>query len=167
MAGPGLTVIRGECVTFEDEWGKLRADAVAQQRDGEARTRLDGVPGGVGGQDLKSSAEKKKSAIAALEQHIQPDVQTAGKVMDETSEAAAKGFKDWATGAGITEALNGWRTSVSTLQARLSAEKAALSGTNRLFTGTDKHIGHGLSLLKPSDSPQITNPPYPSRVSGY
>ncbi|KJY41611.1 hypothetical protein VR41_11805 [Streptomyces sp. NRRL B-1568] len=78
-----------------------------------------------------------------------------------------KGFKDWATGAGINEALKGWRASVKALQDRLAAEKAALSGTNKLLTGADGHIGSRLSLLKPNNDPATSYTPYPSRVSGY
>ncbi|AZQ73860.1 MULTISPECIES: hypothetical protein [Streptomyces] len=148
-------------MTFEDEWAGLRADAVA-------RTRLNGAGGTGGGPDLSSSAAKKRSAVTALEQHIEPDSQAAGRVADETSEAAARGFKDWATGAGINEALKGWRESVKALQTRLSAEKAALSGTNRLFLGADSGIAGQFPLLKPGGSgPLNANPPFPSRVSGY
>ncbi|MEU3351350.1 hypothetical protein [Streptomyces sp. NPDC037389] len=153
-------------MTFENEWAELRADAVT-------RTQLNGVPGGGagGGPDLSSSAAKKRSAVSALEQHIEPDSQAAGRVADETSEAAARGFKDWATGAGISEALKGWRASVKSLQARLAADKAALSGTTRLFTGTDAGIAGQFSLLKPGGpgggGPLTANPPFPSRVADY
>ncbi|MFF4157154.1 hypothetical protein [Streptomyces sp. NPDC001678] len=147
-------------MTFENERAGLRADAVT-------RTRLDGAGGTGGGPDLSSSAAKKRSAVTALEQHIEPDSQAAGRVADETSEAAARGFQDWATGAGITAALKGWRESVKSLQARLSAEKAALSGTNRLFLGADSGIAGQFPLLKPGGGPLNTNPPFPSRVSGY
>ncbi|MCC3774962.1 hypothetical protein [Streptomyces sp. UNOB3_S3] len=151
-------------MTFEDEWAGLRADAVA-------RTRLNGAGGtggSGGGPDLSSSAARKRSAVSALEQHIEPDSQAAGRVADETSEAAARGFQDWATGTGINEALKGWRASVKALQARLSAEKAALSGTNRLFTGADTGLAGQFPLLKPSGTgPLGTNPPFPSRVSDY
>ncbi|MCC3766635.1 hypothetical protein [Streptomyces sp. UNOC14_S4] len=146
-------------MSFDEEWATLRGDA--------ARTRLNGVPGGLGGDaDLKSSASKKKAAVTALEQHIQPDVQKAGSSMDEAAEAAAKGFKDWATGAGINEAVKSWRASVKSLQTRLSAEKAALSGTNRLFQGTDIHTGNQFPLLIPQDGKGF-QPPFQSRLSGY
>ncbi|MEU1780322.1 MULTISPECIES: hypothetical protein [Streptomyces] len=145
-------------MTFEDEWAGLRADAVA-------RTRLNGVPGGAGGgPDLSSSAVKKRSAVSALEQRIEPDSQAAGRVADETSEAAARGFQDWATGAGITAALKGWRASVKSLQARLATDKAALSGTNRLFLGADTGIAGQFPLLRPGGD---ATPPFPSRVADY
>ncbi|WKK25538.1 hypothetical protein QZH56_08050 [Streptomyces olivoreticuli] len=154
-------------MAFDDEWAGLRTDAAA-------RMRLNGVPGGDGvpglpgssDADLKSSAAKKAAAITALEQHIQPDVQKAGSSMDEATEAAAKGFKEWATGAGIDGALKGWRASVKSLQARLSAEKAGLSGANRLFQGTDIHTGNQFPLLIPKDG-QGVQPPFTSRLSGY
>ncbi|MGW1197452.1 hypothetical protein ACWD4B_16680 [Streptomyces sp. NPDC002536] len=141
-------------MAFEDEWAELRSQA-------EARTRLNGasVPGGTSGggaPDLKSSAEKKRSAVAALEQHIEPDSQTAGRLVDEAAEAAAKGLKEWATGAGLTAALNGWRSSVKALQARLSAEKAALAGTNRLFTGMDGQIGGQFSAVSPLQQSRLS-----------
>ncbi len=147
-----------DIVTFEDEWAGLRAEA-------QTRMRLNGAgpAAGGGGPDLKSSAARKRSAIAALEQHVEPDTQAAGKVMDETSEAAAKGFHDWATGAGINEALKGWRASVKSLQSRLAAEKTALSATHRLLTGADLQLGGQFALLKPSGVDQ----PYPSRISEH
>ncbi|GAA2725745.1 MULTISPECIES: hypothetical protein [Streptomyces] len=137
-------------MTFEEEWAGLRAEA-------QSRMRLNGAPGPVGAPDLKSSAAKKKAAVSALEQHVEPDTQAAGKLMDETSEAAAKGFNGWATGAGITEALKGWRASVKSLQSRLAAEKTALSQTHHLLTGADLQLGGQFSLLKPLPvSPQST-----------
>ncbi|GAA0373280.1 hypothetical protein GCM10010319_59490 [Streptomyces blastmyceticus] len=157
----------GGIVAFDDEWAGLRTDAAA-------RMRLNGVPGGGGlpglpessDADLKSSAAKKAAAIAALEQHIQPDVQKAGSAMDEATEAAAKGFKEWATGAGIDGALKGWRASVKSLQGQLAIEKAGLSGANRLYRGTDIHTGNQFPLLIPKDA-KGGKPPFPSRVSDY
>ncbi|WP_344122741.1 hypothetical protein [Streptomyces blastmyceticus] len=154
-------------MAFDDEWAGLRTDAAA-------RMRLNGVPGGGGlpglpessDADLKSSAAKKAAAIAALEQHIQPDVQKAGSAMDEATEAAAKGFKEWATGAGIDGALKGWRASVKSLQGQLAIEKAGLSGANRLYRGTDIHTGNQFPLLIPKDA-KGGKPPFPSRVSDY
>ncbi|MFF4534456.1 hypothetical protein ACFY1P_34950 [Streptomyces sp. NPDC001407] len=154
-------------MAFDEEWTGLHTEAVA-------RMRLNGVSGNDGfpqlpgrsDADLKSSAARKKSAISALEQHIQPDVQKAGSAMDEATEAAAKGFAEWVTGAGINEALKGWRASVKALQSRLSAEKAALSGANRLFQGTDIHTGNQIPLLIPQDGRGF-QPPFQSRLSEY
>ncbi|MFH8790863.1 hypothetical protein [Streptomyces roseoverticillatus] len=73
-------------------------------------------------------------------------------------EAAGKGFKDWATGAGINEALKGWRASVKELQNRLSAEKSALSGTNVLFQGADKGLGGEFDRRFPAPPPVLPGP---------
>lgn len=175
-------------MAFDNEWDELRAESAArleESRSGatEAHTRLNGtggngpvVPPFVGNQfggppGLASSSPKKKAAVSALEQHIQPDTQKAGKVMDETTEAAAKGFKDWATGAGINEALKGWRASVKALETRLAGEKAGLSGANTLFQGVDKGLGgqfspyYGPPLLPPKSGGG--NSPFTSRLSDY
>ncbi|MEU8549631.1 hypothetical protein AB0C81_22020 [Streptomyces roseoverticillatus] len=171
---------------FEDEWGTLQAESTAQLgasgRTGnhgadQSHTRLNGTspgtPGGAGGdQGLASSASKKKAAVAALEQHIQPDTGAAGKLMDAAMEAAGKGFKDWATGAGINEALKGWQASVKALQNRLSAEKSALSGTTMLFQGTDKGLGGEFDRRFPAAPPVLPGPasgkpPFSSRLADY
>ncbi|MEU7167927.1 hypothetical protein AB0A70_25330 [Streptomyces morookaense] len=94
--------------------------------------------------------------MAALEQHIEPDSQAAGRIVDDATEAAAKGLREWATGAGLTAALNGWRSSVKALEARLSAEKAALAGTNRLFLGTDGRIGSQFSAVSPLQQSRLS-----------
>ncbi|MFD0382492.1 hypothetical protein ACFQ2B_08915 [Streptomyces stramineus] len=150
--------------------------ALGESRSGaaESGTRLNGT-GPVGGDGgghaagLASSAAKKKAAVAALEQHIQPDTQKAGKVMDDTSEAAAKGFKDWATGAGINEALKGWRASVKALENRLAGEKAGLSGANALYQGTDQSLGGRFGRYAPPllPPPPGGGPPFTSRVAGF
>ncbi|MFF7729586.1 hypothetical protein [Streptomyces sp. NPDC008001] len=167
---------------FEDEWGKLQAESIGHistQGAGQPHTRLNGTspgtPGGTGGdQGLASSASKKKAAVAALEQHIQPDTGAAGKLMDTAMEAAGKGFKDWATGTGINEALKGWQASVKALQNRLSAEKSALSGTNVLLQGADKGLGGEFDRRFPAAPPVLpgpgqgdSKPPFASRLADY
>ncbi|WP_424891680.1 hypothetical protein [Streptomyces sp. XH2] len=175
---------------FEDEWGKLRAESTARLGGSgqagshgadESHTRLNGTsPGASGGagdnQGLASSAAKKKAAVGALEQHIQPDLGAAGRLMDTAMEAAGKGFKDWATGAGINEALKGWRASVKELQNRLSAEKSALSGTNVLLRGADKGLGGEFDRRFPAPArppflpgpvPANGRPPFLSGLADY
>ncbi|MCF3104587.1 hypothetical protein IPZ58_23775 [Streptomyces roseoverticillatus] len=175
---------------FEDEWGKLQAESTAQLRASgrtsshgadQSHTRLNGTSpgtpsGGGDDQELASSASKKRAAVTALEQHIQPDTGTAGKLMDEAMETAGKGFKDWATGAGINEALKGWRASVKALQIRLANEKAALSGTNVLLHGADKGLGSEFDRRFPpiAPPPPSAGPgpvggklPFTSRLADY
>ncbi|MFE7114029.1 hypothetical protein ACFU99_01200 [Streptomyces sp. NPDC057654] len=158
-------------MTFAEEWDQLRSEAAEQK---ESRTRINGtsselplVPPGPGLPDFSSSSAKKKAAVAALQDHVEPDTKTAGACPEETSKAAAKGFSGWATGSGITKALEGWNNSVKALQGRLSGEKTALSNANRLFQGND----HSSSLLFASphgtDGTQQPYVPYPSRVSQY
>ncbi|MFE0044726.1 hypothetical protein [Streptomyces albireticuli] len=176
-------------MAFDNEWDELRAESVARLQEDRAgatdsHTRLNGtgpagplgpVGGNQGGPGLASSSPKKRAAISALEQHVQPDTQKAGKVMDETTEAAAKGFKDWATGAGITEALKGWRASVKALENRLAGEKAGLSGANTLFQGADKGLGGQFGLYGPPLLPPRLpgpgqpggNSPFTSRLTDY
>ncbi|MFF4534517.1 hypothetical protein ACFY1P_35290 [Streptomyces sp. NPDC001407] len=154
-------------MAFDEEWTGLHTEAVTRMRlNGVSGNEgLPGLPGSSNA-NLKSSAARKKSAISALEQHIQPDVQKAGSAMDEATEAAAKGFAEWVTGAGINEALKGWRASVKSLQSQLSREKAGLSGANQLYHGTDIHTGNQFPLLIPKNG-QAGGPPYPSRLSDY
>ncbi|GHF74685.1 hypothetical protein GCM10010218_64680 [Streptomyces mashuensis] len=147
-------------MSFEDEWTNLRSNAAMRLAGASS-----GPSGGHGG--VSSSEAKKKAAVRALEEHVLPDTQAAGKVMDETTEAAVKGFKDWATGAGLTTALKGWRTSVGGLQKVLAGEKTALSGTNQLLHGGDRWTGgqfDGLTQPPAGGQPQ---PPFLSKLQNY
>jgi hypothetical protein len=167
-------------MTFNEEWGRLRSEAASQA---STHTQIDHVADAPGGgnnfllspnPDFSSSATKKKAAVTALEQHIQPDTKSAGEVVDDSTKAAKDGFKNWATGGALGQAHTGWQASVKALQARLTTEKAALSGANGLFQSNDGRTGLRLSLLAPPGSgvndpysPYISDPPYPSNVSKY
>ncbi|GAA2371986.1 hypothetical protein [Streptomyces cuspidosporus] len=155
-------------MTFEDEWSKLRTDAAAGQKSTHMQLNQTDPPGpGLPGVlTFKSSSSRKKSAVKALEDTVQPDTKTAGECVDESTEKAQKEFKDWATGSGLSEALKGWHASVKALQARLSQEKSALSGANTYFLNNDYMVGTGLSaVVPPSQYPEDI--PYPSRISKY
>ncbi|MGY0057978.1 hypothetical protein ACWY4P_15705 [Streptomyces sp. LZ34] len=155
-------------MTFEDEWSKLRTDAAAGQKSTHMQLNQTDPPGPSlpGTLNLKSSASKKKSAVKALEDTVQPDTKTAGEYVDESTEKAEKEFKEWATGSGLTDALKGWHTSVKALQARLSQEKTALSGTNRYFLGNDFLVGSELTTAVPPTQ-YSDNTPFSSRISDY
>ncbi|MFD8869656.1 hypothetical protein ACFV1F_35925 [Streptomyces sp. NPDC059590] len=155
-------------MTFEDEWSKLRTDAVAGQKSTHMRLNQTDPPGPSlpGSLNLKSSASKKKSAAKALEDDVQPQTKTAGECVDESAEKAEKEFKDWATGSGITDALKGWHTSVKALQTRLTQERSALSGTNKYFLTNDFLVGSDLTTAVPPTQ-SSDNVPFSSRISDY
>ncbi|MEU5104566.1 hypothetical protein AB0H07_20090 [Streptomyces sp. NPDC021354] len=155
-------------MTFEDEWSKLRTDAVAGQKSTHMRLNQTDPPGPSlpGSLNLKSSASKKKSAVKALEDDVQPQTKTAGECVDESTEKAENEFKDWATGSGITDALKGWHTSVKALQTRLTQEKSALSGTNKYFLTNDFLVGSDLTTAVPPTQ-SSDNVPFSSRISDY
>ncbi|KAK1182535.1 hypothetical protein B7755_033045 [Streptomyces sp. NBS 14/10] len=155
-------------MTFEDEWSKLRTDAAAGRKSTHMQLNQTDPPGPSlpGTLTLKSSASKKKSAVNALTTDVEPDTKKAGECVDETTEKAEKEFKDWATGSGLTEALKGWHTSVKALQARLSQEKSALSGTNKYFLGNDFQVGSELTTAVPP-AQYSDNTPFSSRISDY
>ncbi|WKU45074.1 hypothetical protein Q3V23_13895 [Streptomyces sp. VNUA116] len=164
-------------MSFENEWSELQAGAGSSK----PHTRLNGAPsadrgGDIDGPNLASSAARKRAAVSALEQHVEPDTGAAGKLIDEAMEAAGTGFKDWATGAGINDALKGWRASVKSLQNRLSAEKSALRGTNVLLQGADKGLGSEFDRRFPpiapppassGPGPADAKPPFTSRLADY
>ncbi|MFC5725016.1 hypothetical protein ACFP1Z_33230 [Streptomyces gamaensis] len=102
-----------------------------------------------------------------MEQHVEPGSQAAGRLMDAAMESAAKGFADWATGAGLNEALEGWRTSVKALQSRLASEKSALSGTQSLLSGSDARIGASFPLGGGASASGDGRVATPSRVNDY
>ncbi|MEV0266603.1 hypothetical protein AB0I49_35380 [Streptomyces sp. NPDC050617] len=159
-------------MTFEDEWARLRTDASARQEAARSQTRINHLAAGPGGDqpDFSSSAVKKKAAVSALQNHVEPDTRAAGGCVDASADAATKGFKGWETAAGITDALEGWGAAVTALQNRLAGEKAALGSAGNLFRNTDHDTAR---LLAPPALPGPYTPngpagvPYPSRVSDY
>jgi hypothetical protein len=111
---------------------------------------------------LKASASEK-SAVKALEEHVQPDTKTAGERVDESTEKAETEFKDWALGSGITDDLKGWHASAKALHTRLSVGKIALNRIMCCFvTTTPCRVGTH-HTRPPTQCPE--NTPCPSRVS--
>ncbi|MFI6344316.1 hypothetical protein [Streptomyces sp. NPDC050560] len=107
----------------------------------DAATPKDG-----GGRYLASSAADKKKAADAIEKHIQPDARAAGKLADETSDAAIKAFgprdaEGWDTADGLTKAKSTWHDQVTALLNRLGGETLSLRATNNVLGGTDGLIG--------------------------
>ncbi|WP_435243772.1 hypothetical protein [Streptomyces cucumeris] len=157
-------------MTFDKEWGELRASAAAEQRTVHTRLNQTDPPGPLipGLPDFSTSSSKKKTAVKALEDHVQPETKTAGECPDTASETAQKEFKDWATGSGITDALKGWHASVKALQDRLAAEKVALSTARKSFLLQDQaNGGLFLPLLPDQDGKYPPNTPYSSGISQY
>ena len=160
-------------MTFNEEWGELRADATKLQQDTHMRLNQAGSADnpqlfGPPTPNLSISPAKKKAAVAALggPDGIEHDTKQAGEWADLTMEEAEKEFKGWSTGAGITAALKGWHTSVKMLRHRLSAEKSALSDTHKALSGTDQRTG-ALFTSYPRPGDPSTGPLYQSRISDY
>ncbi|MCG0288514.1 hypothetical protein [Streptomyces sp. PSAA01] len=160
-------------MTFEEEWGRLRADAAERQQDTQMHLNQANSPDnpplfGPQAPDLASSPEKKKAAVKALggPDGIEHDTKRAGECVDLTTEEAEKAFKDWDTGAGITAALKGWHASVKALRTRLAAEKTALSETHTALSGTDHRAG-ALFTSHATENGPLTDTSFRSRVSEY
>jgi hypothetical protein len=104
-----------------------------------------------------SSPVRKKAAARALEAHLEPGTRAAGRTAESGTERAVKALAatdgdGWASGKALRDAHRTWNEQVTKLMNRLGAEKAALRGTTRLYTGTDQAIGNGLRLVSPLDS---------------
>ncbi|WUV39097.1 hypothetical protein OG318_23270 [Streptomyces sp. NBC_01483] len=117
--------------------------------------RLNQLPGDLGGgpaggkPDLASSPAEKRAGAKAIEDHIEPDTNMAGKQADEEMGAVVKAFgpKDghgWLTSGAVGKAHKAWGEQVQNLMNRLSSEKAGLRSSNTVLTGTDAGVGGGV-----------------------
>ncbi len=107
--------------------------------------------------DLVASPVRKKAAARALEVRLEPGTRAAGRTAESGTERAVKALAaadgdGWASGKALRDAHRTWNEQVTKLMHRLGAEKTALRGTARLYTGTDRAIGNGLRLVSPLDS---------------
>ncbi|MFD5140315.1 MULTISPECIES: hypothetical protein [unclassified Streptomyces] len=120
-----------------DEWEQLKAEAAARH---DSRMQLNGTGGSADSADLKTNAQGKQGAIKALAEYIRPGLGKAGVHADESSDAAEREFKGWATGAGLEDAHKEWALQVRSLKARLEQDQAALSRTKRDFRYVDHDV---------------------------
>ncbi|MBL3670684.1 hypothetical protein JL475_32900 [Streptomyces sp. M2CJ-2] len=102
-----------------------------------------------GRKDLASSPARKKAAVKAIEENLEPDTRKAGDRADEETNAAVKAFapKDghgWVTSEALKKAHKTWGEQVQNLMNRLGSEKEALRSTSILFQYTDFGVGQGL-----------------------
>lgn len=138
-------------------------NGIPGQQVGMRLNRVPTDPGGAGGSQgaflqgpyLASSPEAKRKAAKSIEEHIEPDTRTAGKMADESTGAVVKAFgaKDsdgWLTSGALKSAHETWGDQVKALMNRLGAEKPALLATNTLFGGTDKQVGSGVRQIPSS-----------------
>ncbi|EFL22834.1 hypothetical protein SSOG_02548 [Streptomyces himastatinicus ATCC 53653] len=160
-------------MTSDEERGDPGADAAAGQQGTHMRLNQAGSSDnpqlfGPPAPNLATSPAKKKAAVKALggPDGIEHDTKKAGDSADLTTEKAAKEFKDWSTGAGLTTALKGWQASLKTLRHRLAAEKSALSDTHKALSGTDQRNGE-LFAQRPTTGDPSAGPLYRSRISDY
>lgn len=117
------------------------------------------------GDGLKTDADRKKAAVKALEEDLEPGTKTAGAWADESTEAAVKEFKGWDTALGLADALKEWGEQVKALRNRLAAEKVAHSTTNWNLLGVDQDNGMLFGPFAPSN-PTLTYPPSTSKITG-
>jgi len=107
--------------------------------------------------DLVSAPVMKRAAALALENHLEPGTRSAGGTAESGTERAVKALAatdgdGWASGKALRDAHRTWNEQVTKLMNRLGAEKTALRGTARLYTGADRAVGNGLRLVSPLDS---------------
>ncbi|WP_246212768.1 hypothetical protein [Streptomyces abyssomicinicus] len=101
---------------------------------------------GPGSPDLASSPAEKNAAARAIEQHIEPGTQRAGRRAAEDTGTAVTAFgaKDgdgWATATALAKALTVWGDQLKNLMDRLASEKDALRAGDNVLTGTDLAVG--------------------------
>ncbi|MEV5678879.1 hypothetical protein AB0L68_27575 [Streptomyces sp. NPDC052164] len=142
-------------MSFEQEWAAHK---------NEAAMRLNGTGGGQGGgdADLKTNNTGKAAAVSALTNQIQPGAGKAGVVADESTNSAVTGFKGWATGAGLKDALEEWSLQVKSLQGRLANDRSSLQEAKKSYLLNDVHTGNDLLRL---GGPQSQGPYAPSLQS--
>ncbi|KUJ64108.1 hypothetical protein ACZ90_61815 [Streptomyces albus subsp. albus] len=135
-------------MTFEDEWGKLREESARQQR---TATQLDHVPTDPGGgsPDLASAPARKAAAVKALKEQVRPHAKTGAEKPEETSTKASTGFKSWATGGAVSDALTKWKASAKALQAALQADEDNLLGVKKSFASNDNLQWNQFTTLIP------------------
>lgn len=57
------------------------------------------------------------------------------------------GFKGWATGAGLKDALEEWSLQVKSLQGRLANDRSSLQEAKKSYLLNDVHTGNDLLRL--------------------
>ncbi|MGW3385952.1 hypothetical protein [Streptomyces cinereoruber] len=126
---------------FEEEWGALRAEAVARQESDMRLNQLPAEPSGPaapgGPGDFGSTPAEKKAAANTIENELEPNTKKATDWADEASNAAVKGFDGWQTAAGLKKVQETWDKQVKVLMGRLASEKSALRGASGLFAQND------------------------------
>lgn len=126
-------------MSFDQEWAEAKQSA---------QTRLNGVGPGSGGlPDVKINSSGKAAAMNALETHIQPGVQTAGVVADDSTATAVTEFTDWQTGSGLKDAHAEWEKQVKSLQARLARDREALRETKSGFHYVDYGVKNDMGRI--------------------
>ncbi|MFC0601594.1 hypothetical protein [Streptomyces palmae] len=122
---------------FGEKWNRGPAGSAALRTG----TRLDGGPGipskPGGPADFASSPTQKKEAAGTIEHELGPNTSTAAKHADEATSAAAKGFQDWDTAAGLKKVAETWDQQVKALMGRLAGEQSALLGAQGYFARND------------------------------
>lgn len=129
-----------------DEWEKIKAEAAARH---DSHMQLNSTGGAAGTADLKTNAQGKRGAIKALVERIRPGLDKVGVHADETTDAAERAFKGWATGAGLKDAHDEWALQVKGLKARLAQDQTDLSRTKRDFQYVDHDVKSSLARLSP------------------
>ncbi|WP_432015369.1 hypothetical protein [Streptomyces cucumeris] len=80
-------------MTFGKEWDELRAGSAAEQRTVHTRLKQTDPPGPLipGLPDFSTSSSKKKTAVKALEDHVQPETKTANRTRRPRSSRRPRG----------------------------------------------------------------------------
>ncbi|WP_331721189.1 hypothetical protein [Streptomyces sp. NBC_00454] len=134
-------------MSFDRDWNHERAGAA------ETGMQLNGAPAGPlvpgGPADFASTPAQKTAAAGMIETEIQPNTKKAATHSDAATEAAAKGFEDWETAAGLKKLADTWDQQVNALMGRLAGERAALHGASGLFVRNDTGLGNQF-LVSPS-----------------
>ncbi|WP_240139425.1 hypothetical protein [Streptomyces sp. MUM 178J] len=134
---------------FDEEWGRLRADAAARQTSMQLNGTGDG-PLLPGAQDFGHAPEAKRKAANAIHEDVEPMTEKAAKHADEASGNAVKEFKGWDTAAGLKTVNETWDKQVRTLMGQLMSQESNLRGARNLFMGNDLATNSQFGLVRKS-----------------
>ncbi|MER5814967.1 hypothetical protein ACFV6M_06460 [Streptomyces californicus] len=146
----------------------MSSGSVAEQKMQLAQ--LDGGGAGGGAGTLATSAADKARAQAYIRDHLTRNTADAGRMAEGggagpvpvtpvaptpsvlRADTGLEGLSEWASAAGLSDAMSTWRGQVGRLMARLGREQAALGEAKDIFRG------HELSTSSELDSVRVAPP---------
>ncbi|HCA84113.1 MAG TPA: hypothetical protein DEQ61_00540 [Streptomyces sp.] len=136
-------------MSFDEEWGKARADATARMQlasadDGSGRSEP-----GTSAADLSVSSQQLKG-IGHEGYELYVGLSTHGKHASKTSDSAASSLKadGFATGQALAKAVDTWNSQVSTLTDACARIQTHLEGSGEAHHEHEKDVVASLSVSK-------------------